>query len=312
MEQMIVSLTPVFIILAVGFLTRRLGIIGAPAITGLKNVLIKIALPGALFMAFAAADMRVENIWIFLSIFCFCVILYFLGGLLHRLVPGVFPDEYTNGYFTGFEFGMIGIGLFTAIWGMERLPTIAMIAFGHEVFIWFVYVPILESRKTGKVHVGKIVKDFFQTPTVIAILLGVLVNVTGIYPKLSSVTVGMALLNCLKMLTAMVAPLILLMIGHSLTFKKIPLKKSIALLLTRWSAVLGLGYALNTLMNRMMTLDDFFPVAFYAFILLPPPFILPLFMKRDLDEEITFFSELLIYYTVLSFIGYVVLMSILA
>jgi predicted permease len=263
-------------------------------------------------MAFAAADMRVENIWIFLSIFCFCVILYLLGGLFHRFIPGVFPDEYTNGYFTGFEFGMIGIGLFTAIWGMERLPTIAMIAFGHEVFIWFVYVPILESRKTGKIHVGKIIKDFFRTPTVIAILLGVLVNATGIYPALSSVAVGLALLNCLKMLTGLVAPLILLMIGHSLTFKKIPLKKSMALLITRWSVVLGLGYALNTFINHIMTPDEFFSVAFYAFILLPPPFVLPLFMKHTLKDEITFFSELLIYYTVLSFVGYVVLMSILA
>ena len=309
MEQMMVNLLPVFLILAIGFLARRSGFLNASAMDGLKSVLIRVGLPSALFLAFCQADLNPGYIWVFLAVFGFCVFLYLLGGALHRWLPRVFPDAYTNAYFTGFEFGMIGIGLFTAIWGMEKLPTIAMIALGHEIFIWFVYVPVLESRKTGRVDVWKIVRDFFRTPTVMAILLGVLFNVFGIYIYLSSVMAGQAVLKSLTMTSNLVAPLILLVIGYSLSFKRVPLRKSIALIATRWAAVLGFGYLLLQVLQRFLVLDGFFRVAFVAFILLPPPFILPLFMKPEHREEISFFSELLIYYTVVSFFAYMVFMS---
>ncbi|MDA3847227.1 MAG: hypothetical protein PF505_11900, partial [Vallitaleaceae bacterium] len=75
--------------------------------------------------------------------------------------------------------------------------------------------------------------------------------------------------------------------------------------------VLGLGFATITLIKWIVpTTTEFFTQAFFAFILLPPPFVLPLFIKKEAEAEMTFFSELLIYYTVMSFIGYIVLMSI--
>ncbi|WP_083051288.1 AEC family transporter [Marispirochaeta aestuarii] len=310
MNQMIVSLLPVFLLLGTGVLIRRFSILGREAVDGLKTIIIKIALPSALFLAFAQADMRIEKTWIFLMVFLFCGILYLTGGILHKTLPRLFPEEYTNAYFTGFEFGMIGIGLFTAIWGMEKLPTIAMIAFGHEIFIWFVYVPILSSRKTGKIEITRILKDFFKTPTTISIALGFLVNVLHIYPEISGVIAGRAFLKSLEMISALIAPLILFIIGYSISFRRIPLAKSLALLTSRWIAVLVIGIALVHLMEGLPGVDDFFQLAFYAFILLPPPFILPLFIKEDHHEEISFFSELLIYYTILSFAGYVILMSL--
>ena len=306
---MLISMLPIFLILAVGFLTRKIQLFSDAAITGFKTILIQIALPGALFLAFAQATLKVAYIWVFLLVFLFCVVLYAIGHLLHQFAPRLFPDDYTNGYFTGFEFGMIGIGLFTAIWGMEKLPTIAMIALGHEIFIWFVYVPVLEARKTGGVHISQTIRKFFRTPTVIAILLGVAVNLLNVYPTLVTQTTGQAILRGLNMTSGMVAPLILIVIGNSLSFKKIPLRKSVVLLATRWLVVLGLGYTLLSLMTRFLSLDPFFKIAFYAFILLPPPFILPLFIKPKNKTEIVFFSELLIYYTLLSFIGYTVFMG---
>ncbi len=310
MNQMIVSLLPVFILLGTGILIRRFSILSGEAVDGLKTIIIKIALPSALFLAFAQADMRIEKTWIFLMVFLFCAVLYLLGGILHRTLPGLFPDEYTNGYFTGFEFGMIGIGLFTAIWGMEKLPTIAMIAFGHEIFIWFVYVPILASRKTGRIRITRILKDFFKTPTSISIILGFVINVLHIYPEISGVIAGRAFLKSLEMISGLIAPLILFIIGYSISFRKIPLVKSLVLLASRWIAVLAIGIGLAHLMEGLPGVDNFFRLAFYAFILLPPPFILPLFIREDQPEEVSFFSELLIYYTILSFAGYVILMSL--
>lgn len=312
MQDMLVSLLPVFMILVVGAIIRKLNILEPTVIDGLKTIIIKIALPGVLFMAFAKAEMGIGNLYIFLLVFLYCVILLLIGSFLHKIFPKTFPDEYTGEYFTGFEFGMIGIGLFTAIWGMDKLPVIAVIAFGHEIFIWFIYIPRLEAKKNRGVRILDILLKFIKSPIIIGILLGIVVNLLGFYNLIGTFVLGKAFLNGLTMLGNIIAPMILIVIGYSLSFKSIPVKKSLLLLITRWIAVLGLGFGLITLIKYLIPdINDFFIKAFYAFILLPPPFVLPLFMKEEQKEEIAFFSELLIYYTILSFIGYVVLMSII-
>lgn len=311
MEEMIVSLLPIFLLIGLGGIIRKIDLLSAEAINGLKTIIIKIALPGVLFLAFAKAEPNLDNLTVVILVFAYCVALYLIGGLLHRFLPKWFPDSYTNGYFTGFEFGMIGIGLFTAIWGMEQLPIIAVIAFGHEVFIWFVYVPILERRKHGKSSFLATLKNFIKTPTIMGILLGILFSAFNLYDYFSEFIVGKAVLGSLNLLGNTIAPLILIVIGYSITFKRLPVRKTIRLLLTRWVVVLGLGYGVILLIGLINAdISDFFIKAFFAFILLPPPYILPLFIKEDCEEEIGYFSELLIYYTILSFVGYIILMSV--
>jgi len=307
MEQMIISLLPVFIIILVGMIIRKLNLVSECVVSGLKTIIIKVALPGVLFMAFAQIKLEFGNLIIFIMVFLFCALLYLIGGLLHIVLPKVFPFEYTNAYFTGFEFGMIGIGLFTAIWGMDKLPIIAVIAFGHEIFIWFVYIPILEARKTGHFSINKILKDFIKMPTIIGILLGIIVNILGLYTVAQTYTIGLGFLNALTMLGNVIAPLILIIIGYAMTFQSIPIKKSLALLISRWVVVVALGFGMMVIIKWLVTsTTEFFEQAFFAFILLPPPFVLPLFIKEEAHNEIHFFSE----HTVLSFIGYIILMSI--
>lgn len=311
MEQMTTSLLPVFIVLFVGVLIRKTNLLSSQAIEGLKTIIVKFALPAVLFMTFAQADMRADNILIFVAIFMLCSVLFLIGALLHKFLPKQFPDTYTDSYFTGFEFGMIGVGLFTAIWGMEKLPIIAVIGFGHEIFIWFIYAPLLQIRKDGHISILKIIKDFFKTPTVIAIFLGALVNLLGIYEAIQNQLIGASVINALTMLANFISPAILIVIGYAMTFKKIPIRKSLRLLIVRWILVLGLGTLVLFFIRQMMDVSDFFVKAYYAFIILPPPYVIPVLMKSDETKEISFFSELLIYYTVISFIGYIILMSVM-
>ena len=312
MENMLLSLLPVFLLVALGAVVRKIRLIGVETVEGLKTIIIRIALPAVLFTAFARAKMELHYVIIFALVFFLCVLLFLTGKLLHRVFPKLFPDEYTDAYFTGFEFGMIGVGLFPAIWGMQRLPEIALIAFGHEIFIWFFYVPVLEARKSSsKIDLRKTTADFFRSPTSIAIILGSALNITGIFSRVEAALAGKVLLNALAMLGNIIAPLILIVIGYSISFKKIPPVKSAALLVSRWLAVLAFG-ALVFAAARILvpSLGRFFMISFFAFLLLPPPFILPVFMKKTKTADVSFFSELLIYYTLLSFGGYVVLMSL--
>jgi len=204
---------------------------------------------------------------------------------------------------------MIGVGLFGAIWGIENLAVIMLIGFGHELFIWFLYVPLVTMKNEGQIQIGQTIKAFLKTPTIIGILLGVLFNIAGIYTLVGSSLIGGALYGTFDFLAPLTSPLILMIIGYSLSFKKLDYKEAAVYILSRWVFVLGLGLPLLWIIHTLIPgLDPLFTTAYVAFILLPAPYILPLFIGDR--EESDFFSQLLVYSTVTSFVGYIVLMAV--
>lgn len=303
------KLLPIFILLLIGFLLNKTKLLADNVIDGLKNIIIKVALPAVLFDAFASMTLQVSYLLIFIVMFVFCILLYGIGGILNRYLPNTFRYYYTKGYMTGFEFGMIGVGLFGAIWGIDKLPVIMLVGFGHELFIWFFYVPLISMRENKEFHIAKTLYAFIKTPTIIAIVLGVIVNTLGIYHKIGDTLIGGSIYTTIGFLKPLTSPLILIVIGYSMILKGGRLFEMIRYVITRWVLVLGFGTLIFFMLSHLVPdLDPLFPQAFYAFILLPPPYILPLFIKNQ--EESSFFTQLLLYSTVLSFVGYIILVGI--
>jgi predicted permease len=148
-----------------------------------------------------------------------------------------------------------------------------------------------------------------RTPTIIAIIFGVLFNVSGLYGFLGSTIMGKSLYEAVEFLIPMTSPLILLVIGYSLSFKRLDIKSAVVYILSRWVVVLGIGIPLVMFIEMVIDgLDPLFSTAFFAFILLPAPYILPLFIKDKKESQ--FFSQMLVYSTITSFIGYIILMGL--
>jgi hypothetical protein len=224
-------------------------------------------------------------------------------------MPKIFSKAYSGGYFTGFEFGMIGVGLFGAIWGMDKLPVIMLVGFGHELFIWFVYVPLISVKGKGHFDFIHTIKEFIKTPTIMGIILGIIFNVLGIYEGFGETLIGSSIYTTLNFLAPLTSPLILMVIGYSMTFKHLDWKEAGIYIVSRWLVVLGLGVPLlYVILAIIPEIDPLFVQAFFAFILLPAPYILPLFIKEE--KEAAFFSQLLVYSTLTSFLGYIVLLWI--
>ncbi len=307
MTELLQRLLPIILLIGLGIAGREMKLLDKGIVHGLKNIIVKMALPAILFTSFGQMNLEVTYLVLFLLIFVYCAILYTVGELLHKVLPNLFRKAYTGGYFTGFEFGMIGVGLFGALWGMDKLPIIMLIGFGHELFIWFVYVPLISIKGSGEFRFVQTLKDFLKTPTILAIILGVAFNLFGIYDGFGNTLIGASIYTTLGFLTPLTSPLILLVIGYSMTFKHLNVKEALLYIGTRWVVVLGLGVPLLFVVLALIPdLDPLFPQAFFAFILLPAPYILPLFIEDP--EESEFFSQLLVYSTVTSFVGYILLL----
>lgn len=309
MNELLIRILPVFLLLFIGFIMKKIQLLSESAVEGIKTIIVTIALPVVLFDAFSTMYLQISYFFLFLIIIVYCGILYLCGLLLHQMFPRIFTHTNTKGFMTGFEFGMIGVGLFGALWGNDKLPIILLIGFGHELFIWFFYAPLISMGKQEKLALSKIILQFIKTPTIIAIVLGFLINVSGLHSVIGSTILGGGIYATIDFLTPLTSPLILIVIGFSMQFKGGNMKKMAFYILVRFLLVMSLGVVvLHVIQSFIPGLDPLFSQAYYAFILLPAPYILPLYITDK--REATYFTQLLVYSTALTFIGYCILLAI--
>ena len=236
------------------------------------------------------------------------MIMYGFGFLLKRTQPGIFGSLYAPWFLSGFEFGMIGIGLFAALFGAENLPLITLIGLGHEFFAWFVAIPYVQFASGGRFNLAETLGKFIRTPVILGIFGGLLANVTGAYAFLQTVFLGRAVLGTMLSVSNILVPLILMVVGYSLVIERDNTSKVIKYIAARLIPLLAAGTLILFLIHAFVgPVDPLFNVAYYAFLILPPSYLIPVFV-RDNEGERHFYSQTVVYYTIISFIGYVILL----
>lgn len=308
MSLLLEKLLPVLIILSIGWFLRKREILSFGTVNELKSIIVNVALPCILFLSFSKTSLEPRYFIIVILVFALCLAMYGIGFLLRRRIPELFGSIFTPWFMGGFEFGMIGIGLFGALWGEENLPLITLIGLGHEFFAWFVAVPYIQFKNSGKFNLAQTFGNFIRTPIILGIMGGLLANLTGIYSSLETFFLGRALLSTMSTVSNLVVPLILMVVGYSLVLERGNTKKIACHIAARLGPILAIGTVVLMLVRSFAgTLDPLFTVAFYAFIILPPSYLMPIFVQED-ESERHFLSQAVIYYTLVSFAGYFILM----
>ncbi|MBI9101525.1 MAG: hypothetical protein JEY99_03845 [Spirochaetales bacterium] len=305
--DILIRFFPIFALLLIGFALRKTGILKEEVIGGLKKITVTVGLPSVLFMSFLTMEIQTSYLLLFGATFLVCFLLYGTGVLLSKL--GICRYPLSPFFFTGFEFGMVGVALFTSLFGHENLHYILLIGLSHELFIWFFYVPLLESKNKGQVHLGAIIKSFFKSPLIIAILSALILNISGIYARIDTNPLSQAVLASTQILSGIVTPLILLTIGAMLSFKHISWKSAVHLIGLRLLVVAIFGTLLALFTARfVMEINQIMLYAFIIFFLLPPPFIIPVFLGEKYKKENVFYNNLLVLYTPITLVLLMIIM----
>ena len=175
--EIINRVLPILLLLFLGYWTRRSGFLNDELVEGLRKIVVNIALPAVLFVSFLNVDLKPSFLALAVIIFGLCVALYIFGRFLG---PRVQPDHpYFKFLMTGFEYGMLGISLFGSAYGMGNIGVFAVVDLGHELFIWFAFLPLLLRERDGIQRMSDLLRSFLSSPVVIAILLSLLFNLLG-------------------------------------------------------------------------------------------------------------------------------------
>ena len=284
---------------------RKHSLFSSETVDNIKKFIVNFSLPAVLFTSFLDIAFEWNYLVLMGLVFILCLLLYFYG----RLTKHVFqqPWVYFPFLLTGFEFGMLGLSLFGSAYGLENFGKMAILGVPHEFFIWFVYVTLLVRETSPLPSVGSLLKSFISSPVIIAIFASILLNLTGLASWLINAYFADGLFNVIGLLAGLTAPLILLVVGYDIKIRRDNIKSSLLVVLLRLGFLIPLALLINHyILSGFLNLDRGFQIAFFTLLILPPPFIIPIFMKKELIEEKAFITNTLMLHTVASITAFII------
>jgi predicted permease len=304
--QTLNSTLPVLLIILLGFVINRMRLLKPDTIQDIKSLVVNITLPLVLFKAFGTMTFQIRYLVIVGVVFLACVLVMFLSEKL-RKVPGL-KSKYASFLMAGFEAGMLGYAVFGSIFGESNIPVFAVIDLGQVIFVFFVLVTRLQALEGKQQNLKHTLKNFLKTPVIIAILGGILFNVSRAYGYLNSVLLGQTVFTAMNTLAGLTTPLVAIVIGYSLNFKPgrvFPAIQTVFLRLVVW---ISLALLMNQFIIRQwFHLEDIFEAAVLLMFILPAPFVIPLYSKSSDEAEQDYILNTLSIGTIAALIGVVVI-----
>ena len=302
--QILTTVLPVVLTIAIGMLCRRTKLLSREGVAALKAVAVNITLPAVMLNAFASLNYTGKNVLITLTMFAVCLAAWLLGRALQGVVR--LPGRFTPFLTTGFEAGMLGYALFMLLYGADRVGDFACVDLGQVLFVFTLYKVLLGLNGGEKVTAGRLLDEMRRSPTVIAIVAGVLLGATGLYRAMAPSGLQGLLNACTDFVSAPTSCVILIAIGYDLVPREIPWRdvgRTLALRVVVMAAlrvVTGLALA-------AMGIEGLGPALNIMFIL-PAPYVLPVF--ADDERERASVSSTLSAMTLLTVVAFVVLAAV--
>jgi|SRR6056297_1045255 len=276
------KIIPLLVLLILGYIFQRTKFLSKNTILEVKNFILNITLPALLFIAFLDIDFKKEYILVIFIVIVINLLMLYLGKIITPFLKK--EDPYLKLLFTGFEMGMLGIPLFTAIYGIENVKFIGIIDIGHEIFIWFILVGILFKLKQSKKgsNFKNLFKSFITSPVIIAILIGIILNIVGFANIKNTNLVANSIMESIKLIASLTVPLILIIIGYEIEFKSENIVLPIKIIAIRMVILIPLALIINYfIFSNLLNLTSMYNIALITMLVMPPPFIIPLFIKEE-------------------------------
>lgn len=295
------KIIPLLVLLTMGYIFDKKNFLSHNTISEIKNFILNITLPALLFTAFLDIKFKKEYLVIILLVLFINIFMLFIGKKVTPLIKS--NDPYLKLMFSGFEMGMLGIPLFTAIYGIENVKYIGIVDIGHEIFIWFILLGILFKLRQDRKDVSYVglFKSFISSPVIIAILLGLLGNIIGFGSLKENNLLIISFMESIEIIAGLTVPLILLIIGYEMEFKAQDLSLPLKIIGIRMLILIPLALIINKyLFTQLLNLEIMYNVALFTMIIMPPPFIIPLFINEKEMETRKYIYNTLSLSTIIS------------
>lgn len=300
---------PVILLILLGNILQRTGFLKKSTVEDLKKIVVNIGLPALLFLAFTGTAFEARYLFIFAAVFLVCLVMLFFGGLYRKAAK--LDNDYAPALFSGFETGMMGYSLFVAVFGADNMFKLAIMDLGQVTFVFFVLVSYLQKKNGQASNARQLLLSFIKSPVILAILLGSLCGSAGVISAIEQAPVLTSVLEAIRLLSNLTSPIICIIIGYELHVSLKALKGPLLASITRLVILLVIAFALNkVLIGGILQLDKSYETALYTLFLLPPPFVVPIYMKESNGSDRDFMLNSISISILLSLAAFLILILV--
>ncbi|MDR6125174.1 putative permease [Bacillus sp. SLBN-46] len=295
------KILPVVILFLVGTVFRKFHFIKVETIEDLKKLIIHVSLPALLFLSFSKTNFESKHLLIIVAVFAAVLVALLIGKGIQSFI-GI-QSSYFPLLLTNFEAGMLGYSIFSVLFGEEHIYIFAIIDLGQVTFFYLVIAGILTNLRDGHSTKKEQFTSFMKNPILLAVIFGVIVQKTGFITFLSGNPLSNSILQTAALIATITTPLICLVIGYEIQIEKSSIGKVVKVVVIRMMMLFMFGLLINNfIINRLLHLDQLFMAAVITMFMLPPPFVIPLFIKGEDKENRIFVNNVLSVHTVVTII----------
>lgn len=285
MSEVISKIIPIIMLVGLGYYIQLKKLADKQSVATIKKAIVNIALPAVIFIAFKNMELKIEYLIISLVVIAMLTVFYISGTLVNKIasLKHVLLPFTTTAY----SFGLLTLPLFGAVYGIENLGIISIFGIGHEIFAWFVYLTLIRGKFGGYKFSYTTIKNFLKSPIIIMIILGLFFNITGFNKYFSSNFILSGIERTILYIASTATPVILIVVGFGLKLEHSFMKVSIKLVVVRLFIMLTIGYIFKFLVINPIigSPSKLFNIAYFTFLISPPPFSLAIFIGEYSSEE---------------------------
>ena len=306
--QAISTIFPVFFILFLGIHARKKGWINHEQNNGLKTIALDILFPFLIYHIMATSVLDRNIVLGIVYLIAVWILVYFFGKMVCRILPESIR-EISPFLLLTCEGGAVALPLYLSIVGSSYI--LNLIPFDLAgIMINFIFVPtVLQIRRKEELKLLPLVKKVISAPFVIAALLAVITNLTGLQRLLSqSSAFGPIYENTMNAIIAPVSGLILFSLGYSIRLKKGYLSSLFKLAVIRLIFCSGIIASFFLIFPEKME-SPVFSLGVILYFYCPTGFPVPLQIREilDTDEKEEFVSAFISLFLLIALVVYVAL-----
>lgn len=303
----LITLFPVFFMVALGFISRIQKWVTPEQKSGANTIIFNILFPILIFNVLLTSTIEASAILIVIFIFIAYIIAMIVGKCLGKFT-GEKYSAFSHYLLTTVEGGNVALPLYTSIVGVAYASTTVIFDLAGTIMA-FIVIPVLVAKASSeKTSTIDLIKKIFSNSFVIAVGLGLILNFTGVYTILSQTSLIHLYTNTVSTATAPIMGMILFIIGYDLNIDTEKIGALLKLILLRVILFIGIIIGFFILFPTMMA-DKVFMIAVILYFMCPTGFALPMMVSplfKD-DDDNSFCSAYISLFMIITLIVYAVI-----
>lgn len=266
MSDLLINILPLLLLLAFGFFLRQIDYFDDQVVRQLTKFIGNVLVPCVLFNTMLDLEIRRDYLLVtvlfFLLLCLFLAISYAVYRCFHiRRAFFVF-------FSSAFAFGLMGIPLFSTVFGEEHMDYLVAMGVGHELFFAVVYLTLARMMLQGQSFRPANLLRSMATPLFLMVVAALALNVSGAGEMLAATVWGSCLFSAIEKLGSISTVLTMVVVGYQIHLQdRGRTRESAGYVAYRYALAFGVGYLFKWLiLDRIIAPSVYFDYAFFTML----------------------------------------------